>query len=600
MRSRAAGSSCSRPFSRAVTRAPSTYVDVATGSDSRDGRTEATAFRTIKHASAIAQPGNVIAIKGGPQPYENDSIVPQRSGSAAAHVLYEGYGAQLPRITRNDTAASPMPWQCIQLNRVDYVDVRGVICDGRGSGVGEDYRRTGFGQYVVISGGQHNTVSSCQFVGAISGFPSAPGSSVWNKSPAIEIQSNTSAGLRPASYNAISSSQITPSTGLPNVGVMIWEYSSNNLIEDSTIQLPVGALYKSHAALQILSSYNRIRNNSIRNAGWTTISIMRPFDPSAELAYYNVIEGNRISGTGNSGNAIQLQSQRNILRRNVIDGNTGKAIAIGRGSGVPPSSSPEQARYLSQNRIYHNVFYRNAGSTGASDGVVAIQVDCDATAFGNTEGNTLVNNIFFRNRLAAPSPQTQISIDMGYSAVPASCVPADPKSVNGPNLTVVANNSVRLDTSSSTGTPLLYVKEVANPSQSVSAAQTRYPTLFRSNLEVDPAFVDPDAVAPDFHLRASSPVIDKGAYLATVVSAVGVAPYTTVQLSDVGSFSDGDSIADGDAVQFASSGAIRTIVSIDRALNRISFTPSLSSVVVGDGVALPWTGARPDLGAFER
>lgn len=575
------------------------YVDVSTGSDTRDGRSEATSFRTIGKATTVALPGDLVAIKGGAQPYENDWIVPARSGTAAARIRYQGYGAQLPRITRNDVSASPSARQCILLDRVDYVDVSGVICDGRGSGAGEDYRRTGFAQYVVISGGQHDTISQCQFVGAISGFPTA-NPDVWNRSPGIEIQSVTSAGLRPASFNEISANVMTPSTRVPNIGVMLWEYSSNNLIDGNTVQLPTGALMKSHAAMQVYSSYNRIRGNLLSNTGWTTLAIERPFAPSVELAQYNVVEDNRITGTPVDGNAIQVQSQHNIFRRNRIDGNGGKAIAIGRGSGEPPAASAEQARYLNDNRIYHNVFYRNGPTTGLADGVVAIQINCDASAFGNTQGNAIVNNIFFRNRLTAPSPQTQISIDMGFSAIPASCVATDPKSVNGPNGTVVANNSVRLDSSSSVGSSLLYVKEVSGPNQSVAAAQTRYPTLFRGNVELDPGFVSPDAASPDFRLQAASPVIDQGGFLATVVAPVGVAPYSTVQLSDVGSFSDGDSVTGGDRIQFASSSTVRTVLWIDHARNTISFDPPLSTVVVGDGVALPWTGARPDLGAFER
>jgi len=123
--------------------------------------------------------------------------------------------------------------------------------------------------------------------------------------------------------------------------------------------------------------------------------------------------------------------------------------------------------------------------------------------------------------------------------------------------------------------------------------------------EGDPGFVDEtipaatsDASLPDFRLKAESPCIDRGVFLTVVTSESGSGTVFTV--GNAGFFYDGWGIPGetGDTIQLEGQAVTATITSVDFGTDTIIVDNPLSWTK-GQGMSLAYTGAAPDLGAFE-
>ena len=109
----------------------------------------------------------------------------------------------------------------------------------------------------------------------------------------------------------------------------------------------------------------------------------------------------------------------------------------------------------------------------------------------------------------------------------------------------------------------------------------------------------PDVANPnqfDFHLQTGSPAIDQGVFLTTTSSA---GSGTVIPVADASCFIDGFGIVEGDRLQLEGQTQVVRIVSVDYAANRLTVDAPLTWTS-GLGVGLPYTGSKPDIGAFER
>jgi hypothetical protein len=131
------------------------------------------------------------------------------------------------------------------------------------------------------------------------------------------------------------------------------------------------------------------------------------------------------------------------------------------------------------------------------------------------------------------------------------------------------------------------------------------PVLPPDNLlsAADPLFVNvgaPETVASieafDFHLPPGSPAVDRGVFL---TSTVGAGSGTSLAVEDASYFIDGCGIADGDLVQLQGQTQSARVLGVDYAASRLTLDRPLSWSD-GQGVSLGYTGAAPDIGAFER
>jgi hypothetical protein len=121
--------------------------------------------------------------------------------------------------------------------------------------------------------------------------------------------------------------------------------------------------------------------------------------------------------------------------------------------------------------------------------------------------------------------------------------------------------------------------------------------IFADNqvLTSSPGFVSEGS--GDFHLLATSSIIDKGAFL---TSTVGAGTGTRMVVADAGYFVDGFGIPGevGDLVQLQGQTVTARIVAIDYTANALTLDATLSWTA-GQKLTLPFRGLAPDPGAFE-
>ncbi|HVP29136.1 MAG TPA: hypothetical protein VMW35_08235 [Myxococcota bacterium] len=589
------GASCAAP-------GPVWYVDATTGNDSNDGLSPGSAFRTIATAVRKLKAGDTVRIVGGSVPYD-EALNVTTSGTTDEPIVIEGFGATPPVLITNNLGNPPIPRVCIRIAYASHVIVRNLVCDGRG-GPGYDYRSTGFSSFVEIQGADHSSIEGCTFRGAV---PGRPQNNAYGYGMGINIVSALSdaKSLRFASYNRIAGNQLLPNVlPLPVELVHVEPFSQHNLIEDNRI-VP-GVTGYMHNAVQLLSSYNVVRNNEISSPGGQhMIEILRndvpggPGLPQIDPAVRNVVEGNRMHHAGKPSKgvesfAFQLWGPQNVVRRNVFDSNPSGVLLIGRGT------NPEHGRYLKLNHFYHNVVYGNGNLLPIGGIPLTIAINCDAVLYGNTQGNAFVNNVLYRNNV---NTGRQISVDMGLASGPICSGPGVPHGpdVFGPNLTVIAGNSIRIDSNVAPGMRTVHIKRAAPAPSDLSVDETEaaYPTYARANLEDEPGFVDPTAATPDFHLQTGSPMIDRGQFLTTVVATSSTDP-TVVRVADPGFFSDGNGIVPGDQVQLQGSTSWAGVLRVDDATGDLHLDRGLPGATAGRGIALRYNGVAPDIGAYER
>jgi len=121
------------------------------------------------------------------------------------------------------------------------------------------------------------------------------------------------------------------------------------------------------------------------------------------------------------------------------------------------------------------------------------------------------------------------------------------------------------------------------------------------SIEANPLFVNvPDypVGSPDlfdFHLQSGSPCINAGTFLTKTISS---GSGSKISVEDAGYFCHGYNIADGDLIQLEGQAQTARITDVDYGNNVIT----IDTVLIwqsGQGVSLPYSGSKPDIGAME-
>ncbi len=304
-----------------------------------------------------------------------------------------------------------------------------------------------------------------------------------------------------------------------------------------------------------VTSYNVIRNNMINDQHASVFNLTLN-------ANNNIIEGNIISG-GSSFLETQVKSfkvatSNNIIRNNIIRDNPvndnsgcgGLVLSTYQYSDLPPMIS-------SENRIYNNVvtnIARNPVQLLYSEGS------------GATSGFGVYDN-YFKNNIIYENP-ANISLYVHN------------------HITVKDNYFINNILYKSGTTDIVSNKGVI---QSVASANSSDPTHFKNNLQQEPGLDN------NFKPTSFSPAINAGDFL-TITSNSGSG--IQIPVIDAGYFTDGFGIIEGDLIQLEGQTQTARITKIDYNSNVLTLDRSLTWTN-GQGVSLPYSGAKPDIGAYE-
>lgn len=534
------------------------YYVAPHGNDGHPG-TRDQPWASLAKVNEVLQPGDTAHLRGGV--YVKQQIKPSRSGTKEQPIRYAAYNREQPVLTEIELA--------IDLTDRSFIVIDAINVDG--GGIFED---ASVGSWLWLSNSHGNVVQNCHFQYA-RGWSGVriDGGSRFNRILNNRIDCTGSydrTGISVGGQRTIPG-RIPPEQGGGDDSGDLFDMreASSNLIEGN--HLSRGG----HGLLVCLGERNVIRNNLFENR-WGESE-----DP--DHIYGRGAKGNRtgaLSGRGQQqggrnlyeGNfviysypasdqplmtaALKVESLAQICRRNVFYHNHSFGISTTARGGVPQTKG---------NKIFHNTFYNNGGP--------AWRVDQFASG-GRVELSVFKNNIVFRNRQSPPIPEHDVDLFLGV--------------LRGDE--IVANTFVK----AAPGDGRFWVED--HGSQPVGWYEERFPENFRRNLEAAPRFVadEPQAFA-EFALKRGAPQIDAGAFLTRSREAGRGAVLPVV---DAGYFCDGFEIVPGDLIQLEGSRRPVRIARVDYERNELHLERPLRWKA-GQGVALPFRGRAPDMGAFE-
>lgn len=126
------------------------YVSALTGSDSNDGMTASSAFRTIQKAADLTNPGDFVYIMNGE--YSETKVLfsihasvlyISRSGTANATITYKNYPGHQPKI-----AGVNCRWNCVRI-RANYIRFEGIELEGPNQQITYEEARAMYDYYVT-------------------------------------------------------------------------------------------------------------------------------------------------------------------------------------------------------------------------------------------------------------------------------------------------------------------------------------------------------------------------------------------------------------------------------------------------------------------
>jgi len=296
----------------------------------------------------------------------------------------------------------------------------------------------------------------------------------------------------------------------------------------------------------------------------------------------NVIQGNTLTGGRHSLLSLRC-GNHNVVRGNIFSNPVQKDLEIYDCEGT--SDAPVKLDATKRNLVEGNVIADTRGSSrdyryngiqyGGQQGIVRrnvfrdndgggvnLQYYADESLYNNR--NRVYHNTFYNNRCHG------IIGDQGDSRVYFD--------------NRVRNNILYLNVDCSGGRGQV---SIASPSQVILSDNAL--------AEASPGFVDEGT--RDLRLAAGSPMIDTAAFL-TTASAAGSG--AEVPVTDASYFFDGYGIPGeaGDEIQMEGTTESAIVTHVDLLANRLTLDRPLSWTA-GQGVALKYAGAGPDLGAFE-
>lgn len=117
---------------------PVTYYVSGTGSDSNNGLSSSSAFRTIQRAANLTNPGDTVMIMNGLYTSQDYGKVVSitRSGTSGAWIKYQAYPGHKPKIKHQS-------WHGILItNGAAYIEINGLEVEGNNANITLDYAKS--------------------------------------------------------------------------------------------------------------------------------------------------------------------------------------------------------------------------------------------------------------------------------------------------------------------------------------------------------------------------------------------------------------------------------------------------------------------------
>lgn len=497
------------------------------------------AYQTLTSAAKAATAGTQVLLREG---VYNEQLSPEYSGKEDAYIIFKNYGDEVVELTGDSLA--PAIW----IKQKNYILFEGLYV--------HDVDR-----WLNALGCNHIIIRDNTFERALNPYGSSKTGLFFQTCNNIKILNNT----------------IHESTQ-DNIGLIDSDFF---LIEGNTITKALHVLWTLKC-----SNYNLIRGNYFHNeiqkigeiydcdkVGYGEGSF--PKISSLDDTKYNVVENNIFAYTASSGDhspfsGIQYAAQNGIIRNNIFYECVGPPLSL--------SLYSDEAKYNYSNRISHNVFFDN------DMGGIAIS-GSDSHHFRDQQ---IKNNIFHKNQFIQNDFRWSWYEELNNKPV---------QILTGRDSEILLENN---NIYSSEADELYVVALGSRTSKSNVAPQTlswweaNHSKAFKSNLQVNPDFVD--ELNKDFHLKESSPMIDAGTFL-TLTSSSG-SNATSMQVDDAGWFIDGFGIISGDTIQLERQSSYAIILSIDYTTGTLTLDRALSWEA-DLGLSLKFDQAGPDIGAFE-
>lgn len=526
------------------------YIDMNLHHDCSDyspalracGAGDSLAFPSIAASEEAASAGILFLIRGGNY---NEVLHVTRSGRASAYLGYSAYPDETVTLLNVNTIDGEEEYGAIWLDQVSYILINGI--NVRGS--------VGFGR---LLNAHYNIIANSEFYE----------STLWRGGEGKSKRGGLYIAF--SDYNRIVNNHFYKGTDALSL-----IHANHNLVAGNNMDLAGHDLWNIKCG-----SFNVIRDNQFSNKNqklgavfdcelgtmaWHGNGEFAQQQAILDSSQYNLIDNNifrdsvRYYSTS-GGNGIQYAGQKGIIRRNIF-------YRVNAGIGM--AAYANEATYNYANRIYNNTFHDNW--------CVAVAI---GTALKKMTDNEYRNNILWNNQ--------------GFGQ--SHCTEKNAKQILLRNSQKSGGRFVNNNIASHIDEYVLGIW--GSPiSHSLRSYYLRFGIAeFDKNIASDPLFKN--ALNNDYRLQAISPMIDKGAFLSTVISQSGVG--NQLQLADVKYFYDGFSIPGevGDTVQIEGHNETARIVKIDYARQAIILNKALSWQQ-GDGIALSYNGLSPDLGALE-
>jgi hypothetical protein len=325
------------------------------------------------------------------------------------------------------------------------------------------------------------------------------------------------------------------------------DQSDFNLVANSTF------FYGGHHILGVYANRNVIRGNTFHNEEWFAC------------------HRSEIGGLCGGRNLITNSSSPDINTRNVFEDNI---IAY---AGVPPDQVSSAGLSL---RTQHNVVRRNAFYASDSSGVA---LSADDGNFNDASNNHIYGNVFYRNGYLLFDDWDPRKYGLMLA-----------RWVDDAGHNVMTGVAVKNNVFHQNNLGAIYFYYVQEQGQVVADnwLEQGAPGFVAASGDPDPF----DFTALDFRLRPDSPCIDHGGFLTQATN--DGQDSTSLRVADADYFFDGYGIVEADLVQLEGQSRAVAIAAVDYDTNTITLAEPLTWSS-GDGVSLPYQGARPDQGMHE-